>query len=117
MCVLLTLRTVALYGRDKRIIAFMLAMNMCLVAVSTWSLIGQRSYLATDVPGCYMGIDARTAMHFAAAWEALLVFDSLVFLMTLRKTLKPYLRSGPLSPGQKLNIMALIFRDGAMYYA
>jgi hypothetical protein len=32
---LLTLRTVALYGRDKRVIALMVAANMCLVAVST----------------------------------------------------------------------------------
>ncbi|KAF8841089.1 hypothetical protein BDN67DRAFT_967566 [Paxillus ammoniavirescens] len=117
MCTLLSLRTVALYGRDKRVIAFMVAINMCLAAVSTWALIGQHSYFATDVTGCYTVSDKRTAIHLAGAWEALLVFDTLVFFLTLRKTFKTCLRSGLFSPGKKLSLMALVCRDGAIYYA
>ncbi|KIJ63815.1 hypothetical protein HYDPIDRAFT_112783 [Hydnomerulius pinastri MD-312] len=116
VCLLLTLRTYALYGRNKRVLAFMLTCGMGLAAAAVWTLVGQHAYPAT-IPGCHMAYDTSTAIHLAVAWEALFVYDSIVFFLTLAKTYKAGLRSGLFSSARKMNILVLICRDGALYYA
>ncbi|KAF9240446.1 hypothetical protein BU15DRAFT_45727, partial [Melanogaster broomeanus] len=118
--ILLIMRTSALYGRDKCLTTSVVSIALGLSGVSIWSLIGQDVYSPIGVPGCILGYDNTGFLAhrlappgLAVPWEGLLIFDSMVFLLTLRKTYKTGLRSGLFSLDRKLNIMALICRDGS----
>jgi hypothetical protein len=51
-------------------------------------------------------------VDFATAWEALLVFDSLIFILMVLKTYKGRHRRNFISV-KRINIVSLILRDGA----
>ena len=50
-------------------------------------------------------------LDIAVAWEALLLFDSLVFVLTLLKTYKMRPRHD-FTPLGRINIVSLVLRDG-----
>jgi len=52
VCVLLMLRTWALYDRNSGILLLMIITALTLLGVASWSQVGQQSDYATDVPGC-----------------------------------------------------------------
>ena len=51
------------------------------------------------------------SVDFAAAWEALLAFDSLIFILTVLKTYKGRHRHYFI-PVKRINIVSLVLRDG-----
>ena len=60
-----------------------------------------------------LGIDALTSnLDIAGAWEALLVFDILIFILTIAKTYRNWCK--PIVAG-RISLYSLILRDG-MYY-
>ncbi|KAG7086843.1 hypothetical protein E1B28_002764 [Marasmius oreades] len=64
-------------------------------------------------------LDAR-AIRLAAAWEALFVYDTILFVLTLHKTWRerPRRRGIVMTEGRVyLPLLSLILRDGAIYYA
>jgi len=116
VCMLLTLRTWALYGRNIRILLFMLGCGASLLGVASWSLVGQQSTFPTITAGCHMALSDKTGIHIAVAWEALFVYDSLVVALTLLKTYNARSQHNFTSM-RRINIMSLVLRDGAIYYA
>jgi len=56
-----------------------------------------------------------TAIRLAGAWEALFVYDLLIFSLTLRKTWKA--RKDHSITGINVPLISLILRDGAIYFA
>ncbi|KAH7921841.1 hypothetical protein BV22DRAFT_1038171 [Leucogyrophana mollusca] len=117
ICLLLTLRTYALYGCSKRILAFMLGGGLLLGGAACWTLAGQHTYPVDAGNGCLLAYSTTTAIRLAVAWEALFVYDSAMFCLTVFKTYKGGIRQRLFSSEGKVNIVVLIFRDGAIYFA
>ncbi|KAF8996251.1 hypothetical protein BDQ17DRAFT_1364662 [Cyathus striatus] len=97
--VLLTLRIYALYSRSFRILACMVASGAVLLIVSCWSVFGQKNVPFQQQVGC-----------IAAAWEALMVYDTMIFCLTLYKTWTTRLDHG--ITGIRIPLISLILRDG-----
>ncbi|KAF8991233.1 hypothetical protein BDQ17DRAFT_1332993 [Cyathus striatus] len=86
VCVLLTLRIHALYEQSTRILVCLLGAAVILLGIVSWSLVG-----------------------VGASWITLIVYDTIVFGLTVYRTwAKSY------EPNTSIGI--LILRDGAMYY-
>ncbi|KAF9029095.1 hypothetical protein BDZ89DRAFT_1065621 [Hymenopellis radicata] len=109
VCVLLTIRIYALYGCSRRVLVYMFASGVVLGGVSCWSLFSQGH---VDHPmeywtGCHIGLDRHTARRIASAWEALFIYDSILFTLTILKTRRR----------EPSDVIALLVRDGAIYFA
>ncbi|KAF9558567.1 hypothetical protein CPC08DRAFT_638831, partial [Agrocybe pediades] len=120
VCVLLTLRIYALYGCSKRILTYMVGSGAILIAVSCWALFGQKSAPSETGGGCHVGLSTGTyvvvLLHcLAGAWEALFVYDSIIFGLTVFKTWNA--RRDHSITGISIPIITLILRDGAIYFA
>ncbi|KAI0702017.1 hypothetical protein C8T65DRAFT_655718 [Cerioporus squamosus] len=114
VCYILFLRTFALYGRDWRVGGSILAFAMALLGISCWSIVGQHE----DVElrgGCHLAADRMTAIRLAVAWESLFLFDLTIFCLTLFKTWKTR-RRNPVTIARN-DIISLVMRDGALYFA
>ncbi|KAJ3761156.1 hypothetical protein EV360DRAFT_38368, partial [Lentinula raphanica] len=115
VCVLLTMRIYALYGRSIRILGYMLGSAFTLAVVAAWSLFGQKGTTASS--GCHIGIDFITYQAFrnsSSAWEALFCYDSILFGFTLYQTYKS--RHG-IGMSHHIPLVSLMLRDGAIYFA
>ncbi|KAJ7624870.1 hypothetical protein FB45DRAFT_1030991 [Roridomyces roridus] len=107
--VIMIVRVYALYGRDKRILWFLLGVGGCVVGVSVWSATaGQTGSRAELEGGCHFDLNTAAAHRLAGSWESLFAFDLLVFGMTLRIARKQSLAG--------MNLHRLIVRDGALYF-
>ncbi|EMD34819.1 hypothetical protein CERSUDRAFT_116996 [Gelatoporia subvermispora B] len=116
VCVLSFLRTYALYRRSKWIAAFILTMGLSLLGLSCWAVIGQKDTVDLN-GGCHTGLDRITAIRTAVAWESLFVFDLMIFFLTMYKTWDNRVTRPLVRASGKLDLLSLIFRDGAMYFA
>ncbi|EMD37683.1 hypothetical protein CERSUDRAFT_123570 [Gelatoporia subvermispora B] len=111
---LLTMRTYALYRRSKLVLSMIVFILVTGTGVVIWSVASEKS-LPTGSSlfllriGCDLSLSQAHAVHLAAAWGAMLVFDSLIFILTLISTVK----SGMLWKGSLFRIM---LRDGAIYF-
>ncbi|CAL1709007.1 unnamed protein product [Somion occarium] len=113
VCFICFLRTYALYGRSKRIMALILSVALVLFILACWSLVGQRSeYSITH--GCHQALSKNSAIHLAVAWEALFAYDCMIFVLTIYKTYQERTRS---NVAVLNSLMELIWRDGAIYFA
>ncbi|KAJ7048475.1 hypothetical protein C8F01DRAFT_1339661 [Mycena amicta] len=113
-CVVMLLRTHALYGRSRRFLAILLSISLCLIAVVVWSTLGQHSYSIDAFPGCHVVVvDEATQYHLAAAWESLFAFDAMIFILTLYKTYSTWRHVGSYT---HIPVHTLILRDGALYF-
>ncbi|KAF8157111.1 hypothetical protein B0H34DRAFT_486936 [Crassisporium funariophilum] len=135
VCVLLTLRIYALYGCSPRILAYMVGSGAILVTISCvrhkfvlfvlflltlppqfkWALFAQKSAPSERGSGCHVGLSNGTAIRLAGAWEALFVYDSIIFSLTLFKTWKA--RRDHAITGIEIPLISMILRDGAIYFA
>ncbi|KAI0070130.1 hypothetical protein K474DRAFT_912204 [Panus rudis PR-1116 ss-1] len=114
VCFICFLRTWALYGRSRRIMILILSVAAVLFVLACWSIIGQHSQNSV-YNGCHQAISEETAIHLAVAWEVLFVYDLMIFILTVYKTFHERTRGGTVAI---LNdIVELIFRDGAVYFA
>ncbi|RPD65688.1 hypothetical protein L227DRAFT_570971 [Lentinus tigrinus ALCF2SS1-6] len=114
VCFILFLRTFALYGRDWRVGGSVFAFAMALLGISCWSIVGQHE----DVElrgGCHLAADRVTAIRIAVSWESLFLFDLTIFSLTLFKTWQQR-RRNPVTVGRG-DILSLVMRDGALYFA
>ncbi|PPQ78264.1 hypothetical protein CVT25_011723 [Psilocybe cyanescens] len=98
---MLIMRMYALYERSRRVLALLIGVAVAAVAVGCWSILGGRKSKLPDilVPiGCGAGLTHYHPSSFpslilhvfkglGAAWGGMLVFDALVFGMTLYKSL------------------------------
>ncbi|KAI0659312.1 hypothetical protein C8Q70DRAFT_1054155 [Cubamyces menziesii] len=112
--VILFLRTYALYGRDKRILVLVIGVGAALLGISCWSIVGQHQNVELR-GGCHLEAEHMTAVRLAVSWESLFAFDCMVFGLTVYKTFRERYRHR-VSSGRH-DIISLILRDGAMYFA
>lgn len=115
VCVLLTLRIYALYHRSKVILTYMLSSGAILAGISCYVMFGQKSSVAEQSAGCHTSLSRISAIRLAGAWEALFLYDSILFSLTLYKTLKE--RKDNRITGINIDLVSLILRDGCMYFA
>ncbi|KAL0958498.1 hypothetical protein HGRIS_000641 [Hohenbuehelia grisea] len=104
----------------------MVGIGAVLISVSSYSLVGQDNDHAQTVSGCHIGLSKSTGIRIAMAWEALLVYDTLLIILTIFKTYETTRRASNSALGGfwrrlwvghgGLNILALVLRDGALYF-
>ncbi|THU97756.1 hypothetical protein K435DRAFT_965285 [Dendrothele bispora CBS 962.96] len=132
VCVLLTLRTWALYACSRRVLIFIMCCVLTVAAMACLVIFyGHRSQPTVTSIGCHAqskinsatstSLRVHTAMspeHWlpplgvAAAWETLFLYDTVVFVMTL---LKAYQVRGLLLG--RMSLLYLVLRDDAIYFA
>ncbi|KAF8157131.1 hypothetical protein B0H34DRAFT_712330 [Crassisporium funariophilum] len=110
---MLIMRTYALYERSRKVLALYIGVSAVAVAVGCWAVLGGKTTHKpqdTSVPiGCGVSLTHYQAIRLGAAWGGMLVFDFLVFAMTLYKSL-----TLPRTAGT--NLLSVLFRDGAIYF-
>ncbi|KAI0264642.1 hypothetical protein BC834DRAFT_970591 [Gloeopeniophorella convolvens] len=97
--VTLATRIIALYSNSRRIIILVLGSGFLLTGVSCWSLV------------------EATGIHIASAWEAQALFDALVFVLTVRQTLKTRALHRTSFNLSGAGLVDIVWRDGALYFA
>ncbi|KAJ3563058.1 hypothetical protein NP233_g9186 [Leucocoprinus birnbaumii] len=113
---MMTMRVYALYDRKLWIVILFIIVCSSAVGVATWAIMmGTRPEVEAHpsvVPtpyGCGMPMSETGAHYVVLAWTGELVFDILVFGMTLYKTLT-------LPRGGGIGLVSKIMRDGTMYF-
>ncbi|EKM56616.1 uncharacterized protein PHACADRAFT_253825 [Phanerochaete carnosa HHB-10118-sp] len=105
------LRTYALYGRDRRIVIAVLSVAAILLSLSIWAVVGQTSTY-TLAQGCHAASSRTSAIHIAVAWEALFIWDLMIFSLTFFKSIQ---NRGQYAGGRN-DLVSLMIRDGAIYF-
>ncbi|KAG2340800.1 hypothetical protein BDR05DRAFT_491097 [Suillus weaverae] len=118
VCLIMTIRTYALYGGSKRLLTWMTIIMITLaIAVSVGSL-GHFSGIMTILPGigCYETYTAEVAARLGLAWLAEMVFELLIFILIVYRICKTrgLLR---LSLVTRRNIINIIFHDSNFFVA
>ncbi|KAG1815239.1 uncharacterized protein BJ212DRAFT_265959 [Suillus subaureus] len=113
----MTIRTYALYGCSKRLLAWLIIILVALAGAASVGTFGRFSGNTVILPGvgCYETYTAETSIRLGLAWVALFVFDLLIFTLTVYRICKTrgLLR---LSLVTRRNVIDTIFHDGAMYF-
>ncbi|KAG0699207.1 hypothetical protein DFH29DRAFT_60486 [Suillus ampliporus] len=117
VCVVLIIRTYALYNCSKRLLMWIIIIVLALAGGVSAGTFGYYSSNTNVLPGvgCYETYTTETAARFGLAWLAIFVFELLIFVLTVYRIYKirGLLR---LSLVTGRNILDIIFRDGAMYF-
>ncbi|KAF8193236.1 hypothetical protein K438DRAFT_1829332, partial [Mycena galopus ATCC 62051] len=115
VCLLLTLRIYALYGRDLRVYVGMLGFGAVLLGLSCWALVGRKGVPETDVVGCHIDNSQKQGVYLAVPWEALLIYDVMIFVALFYKSFQTRAES----PTRRWHtpLLSLLVRDGAIYFA
>ncbi|KAF7304156.1 hypothetical protein MIND_00647400 [Mycena indigotica] len=117
VAVMLIMRTYALYARSRFILA-----SVLLVTVTAFVLAVVRLLSGNDVDnlspelaafGCPVATGQAKAHRLAEAWAGMLVFDVVIFALTLYKALQ--LHSG--QQGRASGLIEILLRDGSVYFA
>ncbi|KAJ7745805.1 hypothetical protein DFH07DRAFT_942773 [Mycena maculata] len=80
------IRTYALYGRNNRLLAWLIGFGACLIAMCSWTVHGQDAIPVNIYPGCHLGVSRTTGYHLSASWIALFLFDTTIFSLTMFRT-------------------------------
>ncbi|KIY52800.1 hypothetical protein FISHEDRAFT_55766 [Fistulina hepatica ATCC 64428] len=140
VCALLSIRIYAMYGCSRRVVVYMLSSASVLIILSCWSLFDQKDQYSNTFTGCHVALSRLTIFialfvsmslrsilytevmetaDIASAWEALFVYDSILFGFTLYRSYKE--TSRPLPPNRQFTrgsrLISVIIRDGAIYFA
>lgn len=111
--VIFILRVRAIFARDRFITAFVWALLAAQIALKIWAFTdGVRLVLPDELVGCILV--GRNQTRIAFTWIAELIFDTVIFALTLYKTLRIYhVQLGKRKP---LSLFVLIVRDGIIYF-
>ncbi|KAH8813513.1 hypothetical protein DL96DRAFT_1821296 [Flagelloscypha sp. PMI_526] len=116
-CLILSLRTYALYLYSKRIMWGLLIYFAALIGVVTWSMTGQSGVeegtIHHDTDACHVSMDNPSAARLAICWEALFTFDATIFILTMCKTWRT--RHSIVSV-KSVSFLRIFVRDGAIYF-
>ncbi|KAG1741298.1 hypothetical protein EDB19DRAFT_2038796, partial [Suillus lakei] len=117
VCLIMTIRTYALYGGSRRLLAWMTIIMIALAVAASVGSLGRFSGSTTILPGlgCYETYSAETATRLGLAWLAQLVFELLAFILIMYRICKTrgLLR---LFLVTRRSIIDIIFQDGVMYF-
>jgi len=116
VCILLTLRVYALYECSIRILRYLAGIGIILVFLPCWALLDEMNIpVQTTTFGCHVALPTITAYRLAGAWEALFVYDSIIFSLTIYKAWT--VRRDYAVTGVAIPLISLILRDGAIYFS
>jgi len=117
VCIIMTIRTYALYGCSKRLLAWMAIVMIALLGPACAGTFGRYSGNVEIVPGvgCNETFSKDVAARIGLAYVALFVFDLFIFILTVYKIYKTNSLSW-LSFVTRKNIIDVIFRDGVMFF-
>jgi len=106
------LRTYALYERSWKILVLLCSVGLATSVYGLHSVLILRRFVFTldDLPptGCLLPASGDMTKGLSQAWIGSLIFDTVVFLLTLIKALRTE-REGS-------SILDIVMRDGAMYF-
>lgn len=110
---MLIMRVYALYERSRRVLALLVGLAIGAVAFGCWSVLGGKDrvpeiYQVLPV-GCAAPLTRNQAIRIGAAWGGMLIFDTVVFGMTVLKSLT--LRA------KEQALISVLLRDGAIYFS
>lgn len=114
VCILLGLRVYALYGCSNRVLIFLVGSGTLLLGVAFYSLVHKKS-TTVEENGCHPGFPRATAIHLASTWEALFLYDCIIFSFTMARTWNRRHNNG--ITRISVPVVRLVFRDGAIYFA
>ncbi|KAF9252457.1 hypothetical protein L218DRAFT_711440 [Marasmius fiardii PR-910] len=97
----------------------MLGSGAVLAGVACYVEFGQDNSPSSISTGCHLQFERITAIRLAAAWEALFIYDTILFGLTIYKTWRerPRGRIGVSDGRMYMPLLTLVLRDGAVYYA
>ncbi|KAJ7151948.1 hypothetical protein C8R46DRAFT_1357579 [Mycena filopes] len=120
---IMVIRVYALWGRNRRVLIFLVALGACVVGTGLYSLTGQKIDRQQSLGGCHFQLSQTTAYRIASGWEALFVLDSVIFGMTIYNAHATRQRAPPLNmndvrfnPESSLSLHQVLIRDGAQYF-
>ncbi|KAF8993646.1 hypothetical protein BDQ17DRAFT_130354 [Cyathus striatus] len=110
--VVFILRIYAIYFRNKIIAGFACVLLATELGVKIWAFTdGTSLVLPPQLVGCILV--GRTPLRFSFTWIAELVFDSVMFILTLWRTIiQNHIRRG-----NAMSLLTLVIRDGVVYFA
>ncbi|KIK52286.1 hypothetical protein GYMLUDRAFT_969671 [Collybiopsis luxurians FD-317 M1] len=108
------LRVYALYGQRK--IILVIFMTVAILGTATSIILTFFSQDPSTPPdqGCHLFLSSADASKVAIGWEGLLIVDSLLFSLTLRKAYQICRENGTVWIGKSL--LFVFFRDGSIYF-
>jgi len=113
--VIMITRNYALWGSSRKILVSLLILVAVVLAFGGWSLFSGKSddndygpY--NGVLGCQFAISTDQSYHMGGAWIGVVLFDSIIFALTVYKSLR-LRRSG------ERTIVDVLLRDGSVYFA
>ncbi|KZT20955.1 hypothetical protein NEOLEDRAFT_1140137 [Neolentinus lepideus HHB14362 ss-1] len=113
--VLLVLRIYALYGCSRQVLAGLVFVGAILASISAWQIAVEHSDIR-NTPGCHIAYNGVSGTRTATGWESLLIMDTLVFALTVKKTLGDRPRNLRLTLTKTNDLVMLMLRDGTIYY-
>ncbi|KAG1790003.1 uncharacterized protein HD556DRAFT_756249 [Suillus plorans] len=117
ICVILIIRTYALYNRSKRLIIWVTFILIVLAGGVSAATFGQYAGTLTISPGvgCFTTSTVEISARLGLAWVAILAFEALIFVLTVYRTCKSRGLSR-LRLVTRRNILDVMFHDGVMYF-
>ncbi|KAF8996247.1 hypothetical protein BDQ17DRAFT_1249994, partial [Cyathus striatus] len=100
---MLIMRTYALFEKSRKVLILYLSVSFTAICIGCWAVGSKNNLKTPPVPEVPVGCGAT--LRLGAAWSGMLIFDVLVFSMTLYKSLT--------LPGVRgINLLMILIRDG-----
>ncbi|KIK56467.1 hypothetical protein GYMLUDRAFT_821304 [Collybiopsis luxurians FD-317 M1] len=123
VCILLAIRIYALYHGSKHVLAVVLSALGIMLTVSIFAIFFSRSEESETLVGgleimdgfdfkCHTKLSFFPSVQEAGAWEALFLYDVMLFGMILYKTYQTHHELRPL----RIPLVDIIIRDGSLYF-
>ncbi|KAL4068454.1 hypothetical protein V8B97DRAFT_1918578 [Scleroderma yunnanense] len=112
--VVMVIRVYAIYNKSRRILCMLVPVLVITTVIGIYTLlVGSPNYpkIALVPPqGCLRAISQQEAYHYAAAWGGQLVFDAMVFGLTVWRLFD-------IESLGSHSLVDILLLDGAMYFA
>ncbi|KAJ7773826.1 hypothetical protein B0H16DRAFT_1510119 [Mycena metata] len=111
--VMLIMRTYALYERNKYILFLTIGVTLAAIIVALAVILTESDVNTLSAQlqayGCPSPVPHATNLRDAIAWGGMLVFDVMIFSLTVYKAMKHGVRTG--------SLFSVLFRDGSLYFS
>ncbi|KAK0489519.1 hypothetical protein EDD18DRAFT_1359413 [Armillaria luteobubalina] len=116
VAVMLIMRTYALYDRSRKILIVQICVTLTAIGLGAYSVASGKKSSPDETPadvtpfiGCSTSLTKDSAVRLGIAWCGMLVFDIMVFALTLHKALQLQRAGG-------VSLLTLLLRDGSVYF-
>lgn len=116
VAVMLIMRTYALYDRSRKILIVQICVTLTAIGLGAYSVASGKKSSHDETPadvtpfiGCSTSLTKDSAVRLGIAWCGMLVFDIMVFTLTLHKALQLQRAGG-------VSLLTLLLRDGSVYF-